>query len=224
MSFYNFDEDLPSKVFDDSEIMNQSANFGWQDKNAALYGLREGYKNSADDLVEIVLSNPDNIKKLDTYFFPIMFSYRHSLELALKHIYLRATDKLPKGGHNLLTLWDKVKEEIIDGMLDSKEFIKSVRSYKPNLLLFSHENLNFGNFRSLLVELQRANQLSEEIRNNNSQLDQNADVWRYLISTDNQLYFKCSHSVDYINLRKTMDYMYSILDYIYDRVSDYLSS
>lgn len=39
MSFYNFDEDLPSKVFDDSEIMNQSANFGWQDKNAALYEL-----------------------------------------------------------------------------------------------------------------------------------------------------------------------------------------
>ena len=37
--------------------MEQSAHFGWQDKDQALYGLREGYKNSADELVGIALDN-----------------------------------------------------------------------------------------------------------------------------------------------------------------------
>ena len=34
------------KIFVDSELMGQSAYFGWQDKDEALYGLREGYKIS----------------------------------------------------------------------------------------------------------------------------------------------------------------------------------
>ena len=63
--------------------MEQSAHFGWQDKDQALYGLREGYKNSADELVEIALDNGNNPKILDTFIFPILFSYRHSLEISL---------------------------------------------------------------------------------------------------------------------------------------------
>ncbi len=31
-------------IFKDTGIMEQSAYFGWQDKDTALYGLREGYK------------------------------------------------------------------------------------------------------------------------------------------------------------------------------------
>lgn len=103
------------KVLKDTGIMEQSAYFGWQDKNQALYGIREGYKDSADELVEIALTNGDNPKILDTFIFPILFSYRHSLEISLKHIYMRARGAMPKGGHNLLILWDNVKKEIIDG-------------------------------------------------------------------------------------------------------------
>ena len=73
------------KIFVDSELMGQSAYFGWQDKDEALYGLREGYKNSADDLVEIAVNSGNNVKVLDTYIFPILFSYRHCLEISLKH-------------------------------------------------------------------------------------------------------------------------------------------
>lgn len=110
-------------IFNDTGFMDQSAYFGWQNKDSALYGLREGYKNSADDLVDIAVSR-GNIKTLDTYIFPILFSYRHSIEISLKHIYLRATGNLPKGGHDLLTLWNTVKKEIIDEIINSDEFIE----------------------------------------------------------------------------------------------------
>ena len=98
------------KIFEDTGKMQQSAYFGWQDKNDALLGLREGYKNSADDLVDIALENGNSNKTLDTYIFPILFSYRHSIELSIKHIYMRAKGSLPKGGHDLLILWNKVKK------------------------------------------------------------------------------------------------------------------
>lgn len=68
------------KIFKDTGLMEQSAHFGWQSKDSALFGLREGYKNSADDLVEIAISDGNDIKTLDTYIFPILFSYRHSIE------------------------------------------------------------------------------------------------------------------------------------------------
>ena len=45
------------KIFKDTGLMEQSAHFGCQDKDQALYGLREGYKNSADELVGIALDN-----------------------------------------------------------------------------------------------------------------------------------------------------------------------
>lgn len=43
--------------------MGHAAYFGWQDKGQALYGLREGYKNSADDLVSLVISSNCDSKR-----------------------------------------------------------------------------------------------------------------------------------------------------------------
>lgn len=114
------------KIFKDTGLMEQSAHFGWKDKDQALYGLREGYKNSADELVEIALDNGNNPKILDTFIFPILFSYRHSLKISLKHIYMRARGTMPKGGHSLLDLWDCVKKEIIDDMF--RRFYKSSKN------------------------------------------------------------------------------------------------
>lgn len=54
------------RIFVDTGLMNQSAHFGWQNKDEALYGLREGYKNSADQLVEIAVNTGGNPKILDT--------------------------------------------------------------------------------------------------------------------------------------------------------------
>ncbi len=75
------------KVFKETGYMEQSAHFGWQNKDSALYGLREGYKNSDSTLVEYVLEHGENPNILDTYVFPILFSYRHCIEISLKHIY-----------------------------------------------------------------------------------------------------------------------------------------
>lgn len=204
--------------------MEQSAHFGWQNKDSALFGLREGYKNSADDLVDIAISNGSNIKTLDTYIFPILFSYRHSIELTLKHIYLRAHGTIPKGGHDLLTLWNIIKKEIIDDMINSEFFWGQVKAYKTNFIKYSLEGISLEKVRLLLKELQESDQKVPEIDSSNKQIDHNAEVWRYLISTDGELFFTCSHSIDYVVLKESFDYLYEVLDFIYHIVDEYLTS
>ncbi len=212
------------KIFFDSGNMEQSAHFGWQDKDFALYGLREGYKNSADDLVEIALENRTP-KTLDTYIFPILFSYRHSLEISLKHIYLRFRGNLPSGGHNLLTLWDEVKKEVIDGFINNKSAIENVKTYKRNFVLYSLEEISLSKARLLLKEFQEADQKDfERVNPSEKQTDRNADVWRYLLSTDNDLYFTSGHSIDYLALKESIDFLYNIFEFIYRITDEYLSS
>lgn len=169
--------------------MEQSAHFGWQDKNQALYGLREGYKNSADELVKIAVNSGGNLKILDTYIFPILFLYRHCIEISLKHIYMRAWGKIPRGGHNLLTLWDVIKEEIIDKIICSEDFVEQVKLYKENFIKYNLKDIDCNRIRLMIKELQESNQKDAEIDPNKKQVDQNAEVWRYLISTDENLFF-----------------------------------
>jgi hypothetical protein len=211
------------RIFYESKIMEQSAHFGWQNKDSALYGLREGYKNSADDLVRTALKS-ENIKTLDTYIFPILFSYRHSLEISLKHIYLRCWGKLPKGGHNLITLWDEVKTEVVDGFINNEAALEEVKRNKTDFVPYSLAGINLTKVRLLLKEFQEADQRDfERINPSAKQTDQNADVWRYLISTDNDLYFTSSHSIDYLSLKESISYLYEIFDFIYHITDEYLS-
>lgn len=212
------------KVFNDTGIMEQSAYFGWQDKDQALYGLREGYKNSADNLVEWVLENPNDIKMKDTYIFPIIFSYRHSLEISMKHIYLRAKGIIPVGRHNLLKLWGCIKREIIDDMICSEEFLNQVKNYKENFIRYSLNGINLNEIQRMLQELQEANQKKEEIKDNNRQMDQNAQVWRYLMRVDDSLFFSKWHFIDYMVLKNSINYMYEVFDFIYHIIDEYLSS
>ena len=212
------------KIFVDTNLINQSAHFGWQDKDKALYGLREGYKKSADELVEIAVNSGNNFKILDTYIFPILFSYRHCLELSLKHIYMRAWRKMPAGGHNLLTLWDIIKVEIIDKMINSEEFVEQVKTYKEHFIRYDLNGIECNKVRSMLKELQEANQRDTEIEPAKKQVDQNAEVWRYLMSADDTLFFTKGHSIDYLVLKDGIGYVYDVLDYIYHIVNEYLSS
>lgn len=212
------------KIFVDTGKKNQSAYFGWATEDQALYGLREGYKNSADELVEIVLRNGNDNKMLDTYIFPIVFSYRHSIEILLKHIYFRAKGKLPEGGHDLLALWDKVKKEIVDELINSDDFINQVKSYKRRFFKYSLKDISLPNLRMLLKELQEANQSDIEIRSNNKQIDSKAQVWRYLMSPDGDLYFNSTHFIDYVELKKGIDEIYNDLEFIYVIIDDYLST
>jgi len=77
----------------------------------------------------------EDIKMFDTYIFPILFSYRHSIEISLKHIYQRARGKMPEGEHNLLTLWDKVKNDVIDEIICSEDFISLLKMQKTDATL-----------------------------------------------------------------------------------------
>ena len=85
MFFKNWGELM--RIFVDTSAMEQSAHFGWQNKDEALYGLWEGYKNNADELVEMVINSGGNPKILDTFIFSILFSYSNCLGISLKHIY-----------------------------------------------------------------------------------------------------------------------------------------
>lgn len=211
-------------IFVDTGIMDQTAHFGWQNKDQALYGLREGYKKSADELVEIAVCSGGDYKILDTFIFPILFSYRHSLEIALKHIYMRAWGKVPTGGHNLLDLWDIIKSEIIDNMICSEEFIEQVKEYKEDFIQYNLADIKYSEIRSMIKELQEANQRGAEVNPNKKQIDQKAEVWRYMISNDEKLFFSLGHSIDYLVLKEGIGYIYDVLDYIYLIVDQYLSS
>lgn len=212
------------KVFNDTGNMTQSAHFGWQNEDMALYGLREGYKNSADELVEIVLKNGSDTRKLDTYVFPIVFLYRHSIEISLKHIYFRAYGVFPKGRHDLLTLWKIVEEEVINKFISSDDFVEQIRKCKKRFIKYSLNGISLSKFKLLIQELQEANQRDAEVNLKNAQADIKAQVWRYLMSVDGELFFKYSHSIDYVSLKESMDYMYETLDFIYVIIDDYFSS
>ncbi len=203
---------MSRRIFVDSKIKEQSAYFGWQDKGTALYGLKEGYKNTADNIVEVTLEKGacGDIKTLDTYIFPVVFSYRHCIEISLKHIYVRCFGELPSGGHDLLILWDKIKTDVIDGFINSKDSISNIKEYKRNFVEWKLDDIDLGEIRSLIKELQG--------------IDSKADVWRYLMSKDTELYFTEWKFVDYTILKETINYLYDVLEYVYFIVDEYLSS
>lgn len=183
---------MAKKIFLKGEDPNTRAYYGWQDGDLALYGLKEGYKNSADKLVEIALieGSKGDIKALDTYIFPIIFCYRHSLEISLKQIYYRFYGELPNGNHDLIILFDSIKEKVID-VFNSASFIENVKEYKKKFIKYSTYD----------CELQGA--------------DNKADIWRYLMNKDGQLYFTDSKFVDYQNLKDVIGELYEVFDFIY---------
>jgi len=164
---------------------------------------------------------------MDTFIFPILFSYRHCLELSLKHIYYRFSGNIQKGGHNLLSLWDAVKKEIIDDFINNSIKVKLIEERKKERFIrFSLYDVNFSKIRLLLKELQEANQtdVERQSKQTNKQIDQNAEVWRYLISNDNNLFFSIAHNIDYLELKDSINYLYDFFDFVYDILDNYLSS
>lgn len=208
---YELGGKMTKKIFLEGEEPNTRAYYGWQDGNLALYGLKEGYKNSADKLVEIALAEgaKGDIKTLDTYIFPIIFCYRHSLEICLKQIFYRFYGELPNGNHDLIILFDNIKEKVID-VLNSASFIENVKEYKKEFIKYSTDDINFEEIRCLICELQGA--------------DNKADIWRYLMDKGGHLYFTDSNFVDYQNLKDVIGELYEVFDFIYFIADEYLTS
>ncbi|MBD3338588.1 MAG: hypothetical protein GF353_05750 [Candidatus Lokiarchaeota archaeon] len=83
----------------------------------------QSFKDAGDRLVEYAQSDKTSINFL---VFPILFLYRHYIELALKEIILSATQYLEKennaiNSHNLSHLWDETKKLISEVDLDIPE-------------------------------------------------------------------------------------------------------
>lgn len=203
---------MQRKLFIEGKDLKTQAYFGWQDKNTALLGIRIGYKNAADDLIDKALEEGElnSIKVLDTYIFPICFLYRHSIEASIKGIYIRFCGKLLKGNHDLVALWDNLYKEVIL-RFDDTDFIEEIKKYKENFIKYSFEDINFNELRNMFLEFNMIN-------------DNKADVFRYLLDKDGELYFTNSKYIDYPNLKENIGYIYSVLDYIYFVTDEYLSS
>ncbi|MDU1412687.1 MAG: hypothetical protein E6929_07725 [Clostridium sp.] len=183
------------KIFIEGNNPTSRAYIGWQDKELSLYGAKEGYKKSADDLIDIALKRglEGRIDILDTYIFPIMHSYRHSIEVSLKLIYNRTYGEIPSGGHDLIDIWDK-----------------SIVGKVINDLGLKIEEKEISEIRQLIKELQGK--------------DSKADVWRYLINKKGSIYFTEWEFIDYVNLKESVNYLYDFLDGVYYYVDDVLSS
>lgn len=199
------------KIFTKGKNPLTSAHFGWQDQVSALWGIKEGYKNAADNLVDIALEKGSigDRKTLDTYIFPAIFLYRHSLEISLKLIYQRYYGKLPQGGHKLAHLWGKVYDDVIKD-INNEEFLEQVKQYKQNFIKYSTDRIDFNELKSNFEEIQN--------------VDKESDVWRYLLKKDGNLYFTSSESIDYLNLKIVMGELFEVLGFFYHIVSEYLSS
>src|SRR5258708_39733700 len=124
---------MSKKVFVTAADQASMAYFGWQEGSTALYGLKHGYKNAADNLVNFALEKgaEGDIETLDTYIFPILFLYRHSLEISLKIIYYTLFDEVLEG-HELNKLWDTVLEKVIK-RIDTEDFLKEVKQHKEKV-------------------------------------------------------------------------------------------
>ncbi len=123
-----------------------------------------------------------------------MFLYRHSLEITLKHIYVRWCGTMPnsKNNHDLITVWDKIlnKFKMLDlGIIDNK-CSKQIRD--------------------LLIEVNK--------------YEDRYDYFRFLMDKDGKLYSKKQHQyIDYSNLKAYMSNLYEILYGVYCEVDEYLS-
>lgn len=96
--------------------------YGWEHNNGhAFYNYMTGYKMSADatyEAFENAVRSRDN-EATDTICYPLIFLYRHMIELMLKYSYIElkrshTPDEIKRflnKGHNLETLWAEVKAD-----------------------------------------------------------------------------------------------------------------
>jgi len=201
---------MKRKIFVEGENQNERAYIGWQDEGLSLQGVKMGYKNSANVLVDkaIEQGNGGRIDILDTYIFPIIFLYRHSIEISLKHIYFRVCGKLPGGGHDLLTIWDKIDKDIFNYFSDINNIEEINKQYETNKQPFFISSVEKNEIKKLLKELQAD--------------DTHCEIWRYLINKKGRLYFSEWDFIDYRNLKNTLNWLYEELEGIYYYLDDML--
>lgn len=109
-----------------------------------------GYKDSADELVEKSVDSNSNLVK-DSLVYPVMFLYRHFIELRLKEIYLRFSDNpdTKNLNHNLTTFLGKAKGNIVSANsgIDKKELAKTLSAAEDYIKQFEEKDLMSFTYR-----------------------------------------------------------------------------
>ncbi len=116
-------------------------------KNSRFYDdslLANAFKESADKTIDELAENRSSMKP-DYYFLPILYLYRHAIELDLKEItklgielqLVVDNDKIRENltKHNLHKLWNSAKEIISSYWFDSPQ---NVLNYVENIILDFH--------------------------------------------------------------------------------------
>ena len=135
---------------------------------------------------------------------------------------MRAYGKLCKGGHDLLSIWSYIESDVINGALGNAEIIESMNTERTVPFYPDISAIPIREIKEMLKELQGASR-SETERKANLRNDGKADVWRYLISPDGELYFNEGHHVHYPTLKNEIGKLYDLLDCLYNVVDDFLS-
>ncbi len=153
---------------------------GWGKSELRLMGYYLGYKNGADALVEKIL-NDDSSKSYDTLIYPVLFLYRHYLELVLKYIYIVFSNESTENkikfikavSHDINKVWQqKVKQilknnEVCDVDIDVAEnyinefSLKDENSFyfrypfdKHLNMVINHEQwIDIENFKDIMDEI-----------------------------------------------------------------------
>lgn len=138
------DKDILFKDLTNEELVakpqDEIAHFGWGGNGAfAFFLTAEAYFESAETLYSKMRSAGKDFAVLDGHIYPLVFLYRHFVELFLKGLYFKYSrveeedlkKYLNEVGHDLRKSWAKVKPFLSQGKkhVGSKENIGAIEHY-----------------------------------------------------------------------------------------------
>lgn len=114
--------------------------YGWsKNVNMDFISYIKGYKYAAEATYGKFKSCNGSIEIQDSICYPLIFLYRHIVELYLKYAYIELKKRenseiqkfFAKGEHGLLTIWQLIKDDIIElsNRIDFKINIEAIEHY-----------------------------------------------------------------------------------------------
>jgi hypothetical protein len=154
-----------------------AAGFIVPDKHSRLVHLERGYYEAADLLVGRAIAG-DRLDK-STLVYPILFLYRHALELSLKYIletYGRYAGESPnRTSHDPTTLWEAVRNILkwantnrTDADQVVEDFIKQFSRVDPGSMSFRYSVDKGGSLMAIKfdeIDLENLQSVMASIRN-----------------------------------------------------------
>jgi hypothetical protein len=140
------------QLFIQGEDWQHNAMLNWSHFRADLYAF--AYKDAADGLVVAMASRQ---VPLDSGIYPLLFLYRHALELLFKLMLKNAralTGKEPKNydKHSLMSLWSELRnllkelglEQLDANAIAVHEFIRQLDDVDPDSMAFRYATTTRG--------------------------------------------------------------------------------